>query len=134
MAGSLHTDDITIGVSASPHRAFMEGLVQGEIRLQRCCSCRKMIYHPRLVCPHCHSTDLEWRVVSGKGEIYSYTEVAQKEEPYNIVLVDLIEGVRLMSTYLGDPQTLRIGLKVRARSDTTPGSSPRVVCDSVEGL
>ena len=55
----------------------------------------------------------------------SYTVVARKAEAggdYNVVLVDLDEGVRLMSRVEGvDPHSVKIGQRVKARVQVTDG-------------
>ena len=63
---------------------------------------------------------LEWREVSGQGEIFSYTiarrsrEPFQGHEPYFIALVTLREGVNVMANVVNCTQAeMRIGLSVR---------------------
>lgn len=63
---------------------------------------------------------LEWREVSGKGEIFSYTiarrsrEPFQGHEPYFIALVTLREGVNIMANVVNCSQAeMRIGLPVK---------------------
>src|SRR5690606_41236517 len=54
-----------------------------------------------LFCVHCDADALEWRTPAGLATVYSHTTVARKAEQggdYNIVLVDLEEGPRLMAT------------------------------------
>jgi hypothetical protein len=54
----------------------------------------------------------EWRVSAGRGTVYATTVAHRRAgDPYNIVLVDLDEGFRMMSTVVaGEP---RIGARVR---------------------
>lgn len=65
----------------------------------------------------------------GEGTVHSLTEIAQRPpaDPYNVVLVDLAEGPRMMATVTGAaPGELRIGMAVRASiADSDDG--PRVV-------
>ncbi len=67
----------------------------------------------------CLSDALHFVASPGRGVIYSFTVVhrAPLEElrplaPYTLALVDLDEGVRLMSNITGDPRHVRIGLPV----------------------
>lgn len=63
---------------------------------------------------------LEWREVSGKGQIFSYT-IARRthppfsgHEPFFIVLVTLDEGVNVMANMVGcDQEEMKIGLRVK---------------------
>jgi uncharacterized OB-fold protein len=72
-----------------------------------------------VICPHCGSDQLGWVAPSGRGTVYSTTIVRRKPADggdYNIVLVDLEEGVRLLSRVAGiPPDQVRIGMAVRAR-------------------
>ena len=52
------------------------------------------------------------------GVVYSTTTVHAREGAYNVCLVDLDDGGRMMSTVVGiDPDDVRIGMAVRARED-----------------
>ena len=70
------------------------------------------------MCPHCGEFELEWRALSGKGEIYSTTTIRRKPERggnYNVCLVTLEEGPRMMSRVDGmDSELVKIGDKVTA--------------------
>lgn len=63
---------------------------------------------------------LEWREVSGKGEIFSYTVVRRAlgpfagHEPFLLVLVTLDEGVNVMANMIGcSLEEMKIGLRVK---------------------
>lgn len=55
-----------------------------------------------------------WRVSAGRGTVYATTVVRPRgAEAYNIVLVDLDEGFRMMSTVVGTPpEDVAIGARV----------------------
>lgn len=93
------------------------GLKAGKFLLQRCNGCQRHIFYPRVVCPHCVSTDLGWLEPAGLGTVYSTTVVnrpADKGGPYNVALIDLAEGVRLMSRVEGiAPDRVQIGMRVK---------------------
>jgi uncharacterized OB-fold protein len=100
-------------------RPYWEGLAQGELRIQRCQNCAKAVFYPRAICPHCHSDQLEWVVASGKGTIYSYTVAHQAfgpftaDVPFVVALVELEEGVRMMSRIIDAPrERITIGAPV----------------------
>jgi uncharacterized protein len=56
---------------------------------------------------------LHWRVSAGRGTVYAVTVAHPRREgdPYNIVLVDLDEGFRMMGTVVGDGPVV-IGARV----------------------
>ena len=68
---------------------------------------------------------------SGRGTVYAATMKRGREGDTSIVLVDLDEGPRMMSTISGD-LNLPIGSKVVARVETA-GGQPRVVFDPAPG-
>lgn len=64
--------------------------------------------------------DLEWREVSGKGALFSYTVVRRArppfrdKEPYVVAMITLDEGVNVMSNIIHCTQEqLATGLRVR---------------------
>lgn len=121
----------TLGPDAWHARLISEG----RLEVQLCASCARRVFPPRTLCPHCGGGELAFRPVSGLGTVYSTTVVRQRDAeggPYNLALVDLDEGVRLMSRIEGLlPQDVRIGLRVRARIAATDAAtgSPLVVFD-----
>jgi uncharacterized protein len=85
---------------------------------QRCEDCGSAIHPRRVLCPACGSRRLADERASGHGVVYSTTTVHAREGPYNVVLVDLDEGIRVMSEVVGiAPDDVRIGMRVRARDD-----------------
>lgn len=59
----------------------------------------------------------DWRLAEGTGTVYSTTVVHRAgEEPYDVSLIELDEGVRLMSRVEGlAPGEVRIGMRVRVQ-------------------
>ena len=104
------------------HKAELD---QGKFLIAQCGSCSKFHYYPRENCPFCGSGEVVFVAPKGTGVVYSYTVVARKAEAggdYNVVLVDLDEGVRLMSRVEGvDPHSVKIGQRVKARVQVTDG-------------
>ncbi len=118
----------------TPDKHFRDGLVAGEIRLQRCSSCHAHIFFPRVLCPACHGTDLDWVNASGQGEVYTFTTVRQRPEKgddYNVSMIELAEGVRMMTRVDGDPCDVAIGMRVFAYVGEIDGK-PAVLCRKTE--
>jgi uncharacterized OB-fold protein len=103
------------GIQAE-HQAALD---EGRFLIQRCDGCAKHVYFPRELCPHCGSDRLAWLQPKGTGTVYAVTTVRRKADAggdYNVSLIDLDEGVRLMSRVEGmAPSDVRIGQRVRAR-------------------
>ncbi|MFD1848769.1 Zn-ribbon domain-containing OB-fold protein [Oceanobacillus bengalensis] len=99
-------------------RPFWDGLNNGELLIQHCNSCRENIFYPRSICPHCFSEEIQWSKASGNGRIYSYTVVHQafgpyKEEvPFIVGIIDLDEGVRMMTRIIGERDQIAIDKQV----------------------
>ncbi len=94
-------------------------LAEGRFLIQQCGDCSQHIYFPREVCPHCGSNDLALVPPSGLGTVYSVTTVRRKPDAggdYNVCLIDLDEGVRLMSRVeIAPVDAVQIGQRVQAR-------------------
>ena len=87
--------------------AFWEGTKRGELLIQQCKDCGKKMFPPRLYCTGCMSQNIEWIKASGKGKIYTYSVAYEYppprvekylKVPYIAALVNLEEGVRMMTT------------------------------------
>jgi uncharacterized OB-fold protein len=92
---------------ASPADVFAEHCARGQLAYQ-VDEAGRAVFHPR-VGPY------EWRVSAGLGTVYATTTVRRRgEEPYDVSLVDLDEGFRMMSTVRGGG---RIGMRVRVAFD-----------------
>jgi uncharacterized OB-fold protein len=85
---------------------------------QRCEDCAAAIHPLRVLCPACGSRRLTEERSAGRGSVYSTTTVHARAGSYNVALVDLDEGFRVMSEVVGiAPDDVRIGMGVRARDD-----------------
>jgi uncharacterized OB-fold protein len=88
---------------------FWEGTRAGELRLQRCNSCRKAYFPPRPFCPHCAAREVSVFRATGRGRLYSYVihhrPVPGFTPPYAIAVVELDEGPRMMTNIVECPQT-----------------------------
>jgi len=120
------------GVQAR-HQAELDA---GRFTIQQCDGCGRHVYYPREVCPHCGSDALKLVAPRGTGTVHAVTTVRRKAEAggdLNVSLIDLDEGVRLMSRVEGvPPDAVRIGQRVQARVQVTNGSG-LVVFDPIPG-
>ncbi|MFI8291915.1 Zn-ribbon domain-containing OB-fold protein [Streptomyces sp. NPDC085614] len=112
---------------------FWEYAARGELRVQACAApgCGELRFPPRPCCPHCQSFDSTWRLMSGRGRIWSYVlphppllPDYAAQAPYNAVVVELAEAprIRLVGNVVTapdapldsvDPARLRIGAAVK---------------------
>lgn len=99
---------------------FWESCNRGELSYQCCAICGEAQFPPSVVCVHCHSDRLEWRVSSGRGTVHNFTVVERAplpvfkaQVPYVIALVDFEEGFRMMMNVQTDqPYAVGIGMPV----------------------
>ena len=112
-------------------RPYWESLQAHAMRVQRCGGCGRFVFYPRAVCPGCLSDDLVWTRVSGRGVVHAFTIPHRHPNPafgaalpYVVILVELEEGVRLLSNLVGvdpTPEAVRIGMPVEiVYDDVTP--------------
>lgn len=104
--------------SVHPEKDYVTFLAQGRFMIQRSRSTGGYFFYPRVAEPRTGVMDLEWVEASGVGTVYSTTVVRQKPPipDYNIALVDLAEGPRMMSRVEGiAPAEVKIGMRVKAR-------------------
>ena len=101
-----------------PDQDFRRFLGEGRFMLQRSRTTGRFVFYPRVMAPGTGETDLDWIEASGRGTVYSTTVVRKKppEPSYNVALIDLEEGPRMMSRVDGvPPDSVAIGMAVQAR-------------------
>lgn len=105
-------------VPTSLSAPFWEGTLQGVLRLQRCEGCGHHEWTPQQVCSRCLRDSLEWKPVSGRGTVYSFSVVHRPQTPgfqapYAVAIVELEEGPRMLTDLVGiEPDSIRIGMPV----------------------
>lgn len=88
----------------SPSDEYWAALANGRLRYQRCGECGHSWLPARSECPKCWSAKWSWQDASGKGRILSWVvfhtafhEAFEKRLPYNVAVVELAEGPRLIT-------------------------------------
>ncbi|MCC7485687.1 MAG: OB-fold domain-containing protein [Burkholderiales bacterium] len=101
----------------SPLATYLDYCNKGQLAYQYCPDDRTVIFFPRVVSPASGSTNLEWRISGGLGTVYAVTTAYRKDEqPYNVSIVDVDEGFRMMTRVEEVPHDqVRIGMRVRVR-------------------
>jgi uncharacterized OB-fold protein len=116
---------------------FWAGCRRHELLLQSCDSCGHKQLYPRMLCTRCKTTALSWTPASGKGVVHSFTVIRRApsaafkpDVPYVLALIELEEGVRLMSNIIDcRPEDVRIDLPVHVVFDdvTETATLPKFV-------
>ena len=113
---------------------YWEATRLGKLRIQKCKGCHAWQWGPEWICHRCHSFDLAWEEIEGKGRIYSYERphhpvhtALAGHGPYLAVLVELpaYGNIRMVGNLLGDPkQAVPIGAAVEAVFEPHDGADP----------
>ena len=99
---------------------WWQAAAEHRLVVQRCTACNETRLPPAPICPACRSADSDWKQISGRGELYTYTVVhrpiaAGQQLPYIIAVIELHDsgGVRIISNLVDvNPDEVEIGLPV----------------------
>ncbi|WP_020372101.1 Zn-ribbon domain-containing OB-fold protein [Rhizorhabdus wittichii] len=105
-------------------RPFWEALREERILLQHCRACDRFVHYPRSFCPHCEADDLDWREVSGRGRIISFS-LANRPVSADfaecaaqmLAIVEMEHGVRMATTLVAAKDVPEVGAPVTAVFD-----------------
>jgi len=98
-------------------KPFWDALGKGQFLTTRCKNCQAQTFPPKVTCPHCWSSDLDWVEPGISGKLYSWTRVHAAPAvfvdiaPYALGIVDLDCGIRLACPIVTD-QTLQCDIPV----------------------
>ena len=100
---------------------FWEACAEGRLLIQHCRACGGRQFYPRLVCTACGGAALDWKDVSGRGALKTWTVIRravsaafEADVPYVVALIELDEGPVMMTNLVDcDPEALEIGQAVR---------------------
>ena len=98
---------------------FWDALARGRFIANCCQACGYLAFPPKGFCPHCSAGDMGWTELSGKGVLYSCTTVHAApavfgELPLQVAIVDLEEGIRLVTRLLeGDQAVLDTAVELQ---------------------
>ncbi len=93
---------------------FWSRLAVGEFASTKCTRCERLMFPPRQYCPVCWSKDMQWTNLSGLGKLYARTtihaapDMFQKQVPYSVGIIDLLEGIRLIATVIDEGEKISI--------------------------
>ncbi|MFF3450933.1 bifunctional MaoC family dehydratase N-terminal/OB-fold nucleic acid binding domain-containing protein [Streptomyces sp. NPDC002667] len=98
---------------------FWEGVARHRLLIQRCTDCGALRFPWLPGCGACGGPDWDTVASGGEGTVYSYVVMHHPpfpafDPPYAVALVELAEGVRIVSNVVGVPHDeVRIGMPVR---------------------
>ena len=109
-------------------RPYWDALREGHLVIQRC-RCGHAFLPARRHCPQCLQPDPQWERASGKGTLVSwvvyhtaYHPAFEARLPYNVALVQLAEGPRLLTNIVAANASLTgdasVELKIEWEGET----------------
>lgn len=112
----------TVSFTAETKAAdFVTYLEQGKVMTTRCKKCGVSYFPPKLDCPKCSSSDVEWFEIKGNGKLLTYTIVNygptgfENDAPYNLAIVDFADGLRMFGRLSRDikENDIKIGMELK---------------------
>jgi uncharacterized OB-fold protein len=103
------------------NRPYWEGLAGGRLLIQACKACAHLWLPARSHCPSCLTAETDWRPASGRGRVVSwvvyhraYHEALRDRIPYDVTIVELKEGPRLLTNVVNSDAgaALAVGARV----------------------
>jgi uncharacterized protein len=101
---------------------FWRGLRQRRFMVQRCSSCDALRYPAAPVCPECLSSDSAWTEIEASGPLWSFVVYRRAlsaafgmDVPYAVGLVELEQGLQVLSRISAPLDVIEIGNQFRAR-------------------
>jgi hypothetical protein len=114
----------TAGIGAQ----YWSELRDGRLVFQHCGACGHAWLPPRTECPRCLAATWSWRPASGKAKLVSWVVYHQEYHPwfagrlpYNVAVVELEEGPRLISNIVDARDRLRIEMPLQLAIQTEAG-------------
>jgi len=80
---------------------FVDYLEQGKIMTTRCKDCGTYYFPPKMDCPSCIHSEVEWVEIKNDGVLVTYTVVHygpsgfEDEAPYTLAIADFGDGLRI---------------------------------------
>ena len=101
---------------------FLSYLEKGKVMATKCRKCGTNYFPPRMDCPKCVGSDVEWFEIKGNGKLVTYTVVNygptgfEEDAPYSLAIADF-DGMRVFGR-------LSKGLK---ENDIKPGMEVKIL-------
>ena len=96
---------------------YWKALEEGRLSFQRCPACAHAWLPARSECPRCLAREPRWETASGRARLVSwvvyhhaYHDYYATRLPYNVAVVELDEGPRLVSNIVDARSDLRIDM------------------------
>jgi len=113
----------TVSFTAEAKAAdFVAYLEQGKVMATRCKKCGASYFPPKMDCPKCLLSDMEWFEIKGNGRLATYTIINygpvgfEDKTPYTLAIGEFENGIRIFGFLSRDIEEsdikIGMGLKV----------------------
>ena len=113
-----------MSIESSPVKdhPFYQGLHRGHLLYLRCDVCNEALPYGAGLCPRCQESTIRWESSAGRGQVrgrvtYHRSHREDLPAPYDVVVVQLDEGPRLLGRLSADAESVKAGARVRAQID-----------------
>jgi uncharacterized OB-fold protein len=109
--------------------AFVDYLAQGKVMATRCKECGCLYFPPKMDCPSCLNSEVEWVEVKNPGKLVAYSVVNygpagfEEDAPYVIAVSDFGNGMRIFSRLNKDikVEDIKPGMALKVAAIKLPG-------------
>ena len=120
------TVSFTVDAKTADFIKYLEG---GKVMATRCKKCGVSYFPPRVDCPKCISSEVEWFEVKGEGELRSYTKVNygptgfENDAPYTLALGEF-DGVKILARLSRDigEKDIKVGMSLVVKPIKLPNN------------
>jgi uncharacterized protein len=100
---------------------FVDYLEKGKIMTTRCKRCGKVFFPPKVDCPKCLTSEVEWLEIKSPGTLRTYTTVVygptgfENDAPYTLGIAEFSEGVKILGRISKAIPTdeIKVGMKIQ---------------------
>jgi hypothetical protein len=109
--------------------SYEQSLNEKKIMGSKCKKCGALALPPRPICVSCFGSEMEWVQLKGTGELAAFTSIVVappymlkegfgRGNPYTVGVVELDEGVKVVSRIIGvdskKPEQIKVGTPLKA--------------------
>ena len=100
---------------------FVTFLEQGKVMTTRCKKCGASYFPPKMDCPRCLSSDVEWFQITGNGKLLTYTVVNygptgfENDTPYILAVTEFGDGLKVFGRLSRDISqgNIKVGMRLK---------------------
>ena len=109
--------------------SFVTYLEQGKVMATRCRKCGTSYFPPKIDCPKCLVSDMEWFEAKGNGRLTTYTVVNygptgfDDDTPYTLAIAEFGDGLRIFGRLSRDIEEgeIEVGMGLKVIPIKLPG-------------